>query len=122
MRFEQILRICDAELRLAKEGFLEPRDAFQSKRSNTYFQGKKGFFSGGGVADDHIPFVKRSENICLKPQRISELYLHSVSLCKIWLKQESKKVIKNIFLQCYLNPFIRSLVIGIVTADRTDNA
>jgi len=49
-------------MRLAREGLLEPRDTFQQKRFNTYFTDNRAYY-GGGVSDDHIPFLQRSKNI-----------------------------------------------------------
>jgi len=49
-------------MRLAKSGLLEPHETFQVKHSNTYFMGTKGLYSSGGVSDDHLPFLQRSNN------------------------------------------------------------
>jgi len=50
-------------MRLAKEGLLEPHEAFQMKHTNTYFTGTKKLYSSGGVSDDHIPFLQKSKSL-----------------------------------------------------------
>ena len=50
-------------MRLAKEGLLEPREVFQTKHSSTYFMGTKRYYSSGGVSDDHLPFLWKSNSL-----------------------------------------------------------
>ena len=56
----QFTAVYVTEMQLAKEGLLEPREAFQKKRSNVYFTGARAV---GGVADDHLPFLQKSKNL-----------------------------------------------------------
>jgi len=55
--------LCYTEMRLAKEGLLEPREVFQAKHSSTYFMGTKQYYSSGGVSDDHLPFLWKSNSL-----------------------------------------------------------
>jgi glutaminyl-peptide cyclotransferase len=51
-------RLQKIEMRLAKEGLLEPANVFQSMRSNKYFTGTQASKDSNGIADDHIPFLR----------------------------------------------------------------
>jgi len=52
--------LCLTEMRLAKEGLLEPRETFDGKHSNQYFTETARSHGMAGVADDHVPFLERS--------------------------------------------------------------
>jgi len=47
-------------MKLSKEALLEPAELFQSRNTNKYFKGGLARH-GGGIMDDHIPFLKQGK-------------------------------------------------------------
>jgi glutaminyl-peptide cyclotransferase len=66
-------RLQKTEMKLAKEGLLDPPELFKSRKTNKFFTGS--LMQGGGIEDDHIPFIRKN---------VPVLHLISVPFPSVW--------------------------------------
>jgi len=74
-------RLQKIEMKLSKDGFLDPAESFRGRTVNKYFKGSV-MMGSGGIEDDHIPFLRKN---------VPVVHLISSPFPSVWHRSEDNE-------------------------------